>query len=107
MIMGDSLSIEFTRSFVSLLGYPPPKGRASRFNAHFKPTNIGCSDDFQITILGYRRSPIEDWKALAQQVDQLEAYQRQLQRLQQQSHTANVTTIMPEPPKMSWERQWV
>jgi hypothetical protein len=66
--MGDSLSNEFQRSLVSLLGHPPSGHKATTFNGQFLPISIPCQLDassFIVNILSYRRSPIADWKALA------------------------------------------
>jgi hypothetical protein len=42
LIMGDSLSIEFTQALQSLLGFPPTGRRATNFNARFKPWIMPC-----------------------------------------------------------------
>jgi hypothetical protein len=74
LIVGDSLSIQFQRSIVSLLGHPPSGMKAKNFNGHFQPVNIPCRLDgssFTVTFLGYRRSPSSDLMALAAQVQRL------------------------------------
>jgi len=76
LIVGDSLSVQFQRSLVSLLGHQP---KNNNFNGHFKQVKIPCQNlvvvdqqhhgstttSYTVTILSYRRSPISDFKALA------------------------------------------
>ena len=79
LIVGDSLSVQFQRSLVSLLGHQP---KNNNFNGHFKQVQIPCQNlvvvnqqqhgsttttttSYTVTILSYRRSPISDFKALA------------------------------------------
>lgn len=67
LIMGDSLSIEFTQALQSLLGFPPVGRRATSFNARFKPWTMTCPSPAAgtITFLLLRMSPLSDWENLA------------------------------------------
>lgn len=77
LIMGDSLSIQFTQALQSLLGFPPIGRRAINFNARLRPWTMTCkpsssssatdNTDFQITFLMDRLSAITDWENLANQ----------------------------------------
>ena len=78
LIMGDSLSIQFTQALQSLLGFPPVRRRANVFNARFRPWTMTCkpsssssatdvNTDFKITFLMERLSPVTDWENLAAQ----------------------------------------
>eukprot|EP00804_Cyclotella_cryptica_P004397 CCRYP_006818-RA/>CCRYP_006818-RA protein AED:0.09 eAED:0.09 QI:569/1/0.5/1/0/0/2/0/277 len=74
LILGDSLSIQFGISFLSLLGFPPRGGRTS-FRGILKPFTVPCTNvtlqneteepiSFNIDLLIYRRSPIADFEYL-------------------------------------------
>mmetsp|Transcript_10717 Transcript_10717/g.14377 ORF Transcript_10717/g.14377 Transcript_10717/m.14377 type:complete len:423 (+) Transcript_10717:32-1300(+) len=68
LIMGDSLSIEFTQALQSLLGFPPIGRRATGFNARFQPWTMKCpASNHLITFLMVRLSQITDWENLAKQ----------------------------------------
>jgi hypothetical protein len=71
LILGDSLSIQFGISMLSLLG-SPPRGRQTSFNAILKPFTIRCNNittesevqephSFDVKLWIYRRSPIDDF----------------------------------------------
>jgi hypothetical protein len=71
LIMGDSLSIQFTQALQSLLGFPPIGRRATNFNARFSPWTMKCPPStsyHSITFLMMRMSPITDWDALAKNI---------------------------------------
>jgi hypothetical protein len=78
LVLGDSLSMEFRHSLLSLLG-SPPVGRQFSFNGCTKPTSILCESNghnndnpsfrFTITILWYRRSPLAEFEALTSPLD--------------------------------------
>lgn len=75
LIVGDSLSIQFMFSLISLLGLPPKHGRFS-FRGLVKPFDVPCAavnennvtQSFQATIWMYKRSPAEDLFKLRDQV---------------------------------------
>jgi hypothetical protein len=59
---------------VSLLGHPPRSWIAYRFQGQFQPVSIPCQlniSNFTVTILLYRRSPINELKALAVETQRL------------------------------------
>jgi hypothetical protein len=72
LILGDSLSIEFHRSLLSLLGHGPNHPKASRFQAIFQPTIVSCPsnghNNGNIIVKLERMSPISDWLKLDRQV---------------------------------------
>jgi hypothetical protein len=65
LILGDSLSIQFHRSLLSLLGHGPRGRKASRFQAIFNPTDISCPNQQHNIIVKLERvSPLSDWLQL-------------------------------------------
>lgn len=75
LVVGDSFSMMFKHSLLSLLGSPPSKGQTS-FNGCLRPNTIVCGGDrsFSITIWWFRRSPVADMVALANNGQKLEQY---------------------------------
>jgi len=74
LILGDSLSIQFGISFLSLLRFPP-RGRRTSFNGILKQFTVPCTNtsfenetkqliSFNVDLLIYRRSPIGDFEYL-------------------------------------------
>lgn len=68
LFVGDSLSVQFLFSLLSLIGYPPKNGQFS-FRGMLKPFTIPCrfhdnqaivTREFQTTLWMYRRSPVGD-----------------------------------------------
>ena len=66
LILGDSLSVQFERSLVSLLGYPPPKDVAGEFN--MPPITIECSRKQSIKIDCFRRHELDNWRQLRDEI---------------------------------------
>lgn len=77
LILGDSLSIQFGISFLSLLGFPP-RGRRTSFNGIQQQFTVPCANtsfenetnqpiSFNVDLLIYRRSPIGDFDYLNQE----------------------------------------
>jgi hypothetical protein len=73
LILGDSLSIEFMYSILSLLGFPP-QGRRTSFNGIQRPFRISCpagggsrnssrnkKQQFFVTLWLFRKSPLEQF----------------------------------------------
>ena len=60
LVVGDSLSMQFFQSLLSLLGFPPP---AMGFNRRFRPFKIPCPN-FELKVLMLRRSPLKDLLAM-------------------------------------------
>jgi hypothetical protein len=105
LIVGDSMSIEFTRSLVSLLGYAPPKGPASQFYEHFRPIHIACPSSQKITVMGTRISPIDDWQSIAAEVSEIEAYRKSRRSIR--SSSSSVINETQHQPKPSALRQFI
>jgi len=62
LIVGDSLSMLFRLSLLSLVKHVPTR---NMFQSVTRPHTVKCSQQFSITVLWYRRSPVEDLLSLS------------------------------------------